>query len=174
MFFQVCVCVCAIVSFSQVVLNVEEVCQPHQSVCSSLASEQAPLSLFCLSVLLSLSLLSLPQLFSLIHGQGWGLLLLVAGGDLSVMGRRVIVVVPLSHANVRASSHTHTNPHTFLFKPPILCEHLNLDKLKAAASIGHIPKGFKCKLTRDTRAHVRYEMSLIPSSLGIRVQLSSQ
>ncbi len=62
--------VCAIVSLSQVVLNVEAVCQLHQSVCGSLASEQAPLSL-SVSILLSLSLLSLPY-FSLIHGQAGG------------------------------------------------------------------------------------------------------
>lgn len=39
-------------------------------------------------------------------GVGWGVLL-VAGGDLSVMGRRVIVVEALSHANCRAGTHSH-------------------------------------------------------------------
>ncbi len=52
------------------------------------------------------------------------MLLLLVGGDLSVMGRRVIVVEPLSHANfdqahTHTHTHTHTNPHTFLFKSPV-------------------------------------------------------
>lgn len=33
---------------------------------------------------------------------------MVVGGDLSVMGRRAIVVEPLSHANVKADTQIHT------------------------------------------------------------------